>query len=87
MARNPIPAETEWRKSSYSGTSGGDCIEVAAPWRKSSYSGPNGGDCVEIVALAATVAVRDSKDPGAGLFRVTPKAFTAFVAAASLGRV
>jgi uncharacterized protein DUF397 len=37
-----------WRKSSYSDSSGGDCVEVAVEWRKSSYSGPGGGECVEV---------------------------------------
>ncbi|MET9529368.1 DUF397 domain-containing protein [Streptomyces sp. NPDC006649] len=40
-----------WRKSSYSGSTGGECVECTvidgAAWRKSSYSGTNGGDCVE----------------------------------------
>ncbi|WP_326694953.1 DUF397 domain-containing protein [Streptomyces sp. NBC_01766] len=40
-----------WRKSSYSGTNGGDCVECTvtdgAAWRKSTYSGSTGGDCVE----------------------------------------
>jgi hypothetical protein len=38
-----------WRKSSYSGSSGGNCVEVAS-WRKSSYSGGSGGDCVEVAS-------------------------------------
>jgi Domain of unknown function (DUF397) len=38
-----------WRKSSYSGNGGQDCVEVAsAPWRTSSYSSGNGGQCVEV---------------------------------------
>ncbi|MFD9894538.1 DUF397 domain-containing protein [Amycolatopsis sp. NPDC059027] len=37
-----------WRKSSHSGSNGGDCVEVALPWRKSSYSTSNNGDCVEV---------------------------------------
>lgn len=37
-----------WRKSSYSGSAGGNCVEVATVWRKSSYSGSNGGNCVEV---------------------------------------
>jgi hypothetical protein len=37
-----------WRKSSYSGDNGGNCVEVANVWRKSSHSGDNGGDCVEV---------------------------------------
>jgi Domain of unknown function (DUF397) len=44
-----------WRKSSYSGCNGGNCVEVAnltdAHWRKSSWSGGNGGNCVEVAAL------------------------------------
>jgi Domain of unknown function (DUF397) len=39
-----------WRKSSYSGSNGGDCVEVAEVWRKSSYSAGNGGNCVEVAA-------------------------------------
>jgi hypothetical protein len=54
----------EWRKSSYSGGNGGQCVEVAAAWRKSSYSGGNGGDCVEVADnMPRIVAVRDSKNP------------------------
>ncbi|MCX4962878.1 DUF397 domain-containing protein [Streptomyces virginiae] len=64
-----------WRKSSYSGNTGGDCVECAplgsAAWRKASYSGTIGGD--------GTVAVRDSKNPGGPVFTVTADAFTAFV--------
>ena len=68
-----------WRKSSYSGTNGGDCVEVAEVWRKSSYSGGNGGDCVEVAAaLPAAIAVRDSKDPGGPKLIFTPAAWAAF---------
>jgi hypothetical protein len=39
-----------WRKSSYSGNNGGDCVEVAT-WRKASYSGnDNSTDCVEFAS-------------------------------------
>ncbi|MEU2390632.1 DUF397 domain-containing protein [Streptomyces sp. NPDC007369] len=37
-----------WFKSSYSGSDGGDCVEVAVAWRKSSYSGSDGGNCLEV---------------------------------------
>ncbi|MFJ2231950.1 DUF397 domain-containing protein [Streptomyces halstedii] len=37
-----------WFKSSYSGSEGGDCVEVAYNWRKSSYSGSEGGNCLEV---------------------------------------
>ncbi|MFF9401795.1 DUF397 domain-containing protein [Streptomyces sp. NPDC014744] len=38
----------EWFKSSYSGSDGGQCLEVAYEWRKSSYSGDEGGACLEV---------------------------------------
>lgn len=31
MENHPLTEETMWRKSSYSGQNGGDCIEFAAP--------------------------------------------------------
>ena len=74
-----------WRKSSYSGTNGGACIEVAEVWRKSSYSGSNGGDCVEVAPLPAAIAVRDSKDPGGPKLIFTPQAWAAFTAAIRTG--
>ncbi|MEV0262235.1 DUF397 domain-containing protein [Streptomyces sp. NPDC050617] len=37
-----------WFKSSYSGSEGGACLEVAYTWRKSSYSTDEGGACVEV---------------------------------------
>ena len=81
----------QWRKSSYSGSNGGECIECApvgtASWRKSSHSGPSGGDCVEVAGLTASVAVRDSKDTSRPHLRVTPAAFAVFVDAAARGRV
>jgi hypothetical protein len=52
-----------WVKSSHSGTSGGDCLEVAASWTKSSYSGPSGGNCVEVATAPKAMHVRDSKQP------------------------
>ncbi len=80
-----------WRKSSYSGNTGGDCIECAplgaAAWRKSSYSGTTGGDCVEVATQPCRIAVRDSKNPGSPAFTVAPSAFAAFVAAAVDGAV
>ncbi|MFG2029659.1 DUF397 domain-containing protein [Streptomyces sp. NPDC048825] len=73
-----------WRKSSYSGSSGGDCVECAplgnAEWRKSTHSGTSGGECVEVADLTPHIAVRDSKNPEGGAFTVTPDAFTTFVA-------
>lgn len=72
-----------WRKSSYSGSNGGECVECAplggAVWRKASYSGGTGGDCVEVAARPHLVAVRDSKRPGGPALTVAPEAFGAFV--------
>ena len=70
--------ELQWFKSSYSGSEGGECVEVAYTWRKSSYSGDEGGECIEIAACPHTVHVRDSKNPDGPTFGVTPKAWAAF---------
>jgi Domain of unknown function (DUF397) len=48
-----------WRKASYSGSQGGNCIE-AATWRKASYSAHNGG-CVAAGTGAGVVGVRDTQ--------------------------
>jgi hypothetical protein len=78
-----------WRKSSYSGDTGGQCVECAplgaVAWRKSSYSGDTGGECIEIAAQPCRVAVRDSKDPDGPAFTITTAAFAAFVTAAAEG--
>lgn len=83
--------DLRWRKSSYSGPNGGDCIECAplgtAAWRKSSFSGSDGGDCIEVADLTAHIAVRDSKNPEGPAFLATPAAFAAFVSAAAEGRL
>ncbi|MFC8700371.1 MULTISPECIES: DUF397 domain-containing protein [Streptomyces] len=72
-----------WFKSSYSGSEGGQCLEVAYDWRKSSYSGSEGGACVEIAAHPAAVHVRDSKDIEGPTFTVAPQAWSAFAAYAA----
>ncbi|OUD01343.1 DUF397 domain-containing protein, partial [Streptomyces swartbergensis] len=51
----------EWFKSSYSGSEGGECLEVAYLWRKSSYSGSEGGQCLEVATHPTAVHIRDSK--------------------------
>lgn len=48
MMRTDQAGFSGWRKSSHSGGSGGECIEVAHAWHKSSYSGASGGNCVEV---------------------------------------
>ncbi|WP_149181022.1 DUF397 domain-containing protein [Streptomyces sp. TRM49041] len=77
----------QWFKSSYSSSSGGNCIEVAFDWRKSSYSSDSGGECVEVAACPQTVHVRDSKNPDGGTFAVTPSAWSAFLTGAATGTV
>ncbi|WP_306189327.1 MULTISPECIES: DUF397 domain-containing protein [unclassified Streptomyces] len=80
--------EIKWRKSSYSGDQGGECVECAPlgplVWRKSSYSSDQGGNCVEIAETpCATVAIRDSKIPTGPVLTLRPEAFTSFVTWAS----
>ncbi|MEU6175569.1 DUF397 domain-containing protein [Streptantibioticus parmotrematis] len=77
-------AALRWFKSSYSGSEGGACVEVAFTWRKSSYSSEQGGDCVEVgypwhtSARPSVVHVRDSKDPQGPTLAFTPTAWAAF---------
>ena len=40
--------------------------KVVPDWRKSSYSGNGGGNCVGVGAAARAIAVRDTKQDGAG---------------------
>ncbi|WP_327171672.1 DUF397 domain-containing protein [Streptomyces sp. NBC_00656] len=70
----------EWFKSSYSGSEGGECLEVAYDWQKSSHSGDEGGQCVEIAAHPAAVHVRDSKNPEGPTLTLAPTTWTAFAA-------
>ncbi|MBM4790815.1 DUF397 domain-containing protein [Streptomyces sioyaensis] len=77
-----------WRKSSYSNSDGGNCIEVSddflttAAWRKSSYSNSDGGECIEIADnLPALVPVRDSKNPQGPALVFSATAWGSFVAA------
>ncbi|GAA2117750.1 DUF397 domain-containing protein [Actinomadura alba] len=76
-----------WRKSSYSDSSHGDCVEVGAvPWHKSSYSGSSGGACVEIADLSRMIAVRDSKDVDGPMLAFGRSAFRTFVGEIRTGR-
>ncbi|WP_269648924.1 DUF397 domain-containing protein [Streptomyces sp. ActVer] len=80
-----MPTGIQWRKSSYSGDQGGECIECAPigplAWRKSTYSGDLGGDCVEVADIAATtmIAIRDSKNPAGPMLTLDPAAFSTFL--------
>jgi hypothetical protein len=71
--------ELAWFKSSYSGTDGNECLEVALSWRKSSHSGTDGDECVEVAACPDTVHVRDSKDKQGPQLDLSPAAWGAFV--------
>ncbi|MFF7156926.1 DUF397 domain-containing protein [Streptomyces sp. NPDC088197] len=73
-----MSAPLKWFKSSYSGSQGGDCVEIAYAWRKSSYSSEQGGECIEVAAHPAAVHVRDSKDPQGPSLTFTPAAWAAF---------
>jgi hypothetical protein len=69
---------TSWRRSSYSGTTGGNCVEVA--WRKSSYSGGTGaGNCVEVAIAVDAVAVRDSKNVTGPVLTFAPDVWSLFL--------
>ena len=71
--------EMSWRKSSYSGNGGGDCVEVGG-WRKSSYSSNGGADCVEAGHAPGAVVVRDTKDRDGGTLAFGARAWDEFVA-------
>ncbi|WHM38108.1 DUF397 domain-containing protein [Streptomyces sp. BPTC-684] len=71
--------ELAWFKSSHSGSSGDDCVEVALDWRKSTYSSSGAGDCVEVASCPATIHVRDSKNPTGPRFAVSPAAWEGFL--------
>ncbi|MFE5072385.1 DUF397 domain-containing protein [Streptomyces halstedii] len=84
METSPNLKNASWRKSSYSGNTGGECVECTvtggAAWRKSSYSGNTGGDCLEVAAgCPATVPVRDSKNPAGPVLLLGADAWQAFV--------
>jgi Domain of unknown function (DUF397) len=71
-----------WRKATYSGGNGGNCVEVGA-WRKATHSGANGGDCVEVATADTEIAVRDSKDPAGPSLSFTPSAWRFFLVRAA----
>ncbi|MFI0903447.1 DUF397 domain-containing protein [Streptomyces sioyaensis] len=69
-----------WFKSSYSGSAGGNCIEVAYDWQKSSYSGSAGGDCLEVATCPHAIHIRDSKNPTGPSLTLSATAWAAFLA-------
>jgi len=87
-----MTSNVSWRKSSYSGGSGGNCIEVGSGqdvivvrdtkdrprWRKSTYSGSNGGDCTEVADYDSRVLVRDTKDRTGPVLAFSPDVWRRF---------
>ncbi|MDJ1133899.1 DUF397 domain-containing protein [Streptomyces iconiensis] len=67
-----------WFKSSYSGTDGDSCLEVALTWHKSSHSGGDGDSCVEVAECPEAIHVRDSKDTTLPHLTLTPHTWAAF---------
>jgi hypothetical protein len=47
-------------------------------WRKSSYSGNGGGNCVEVADHGNRVLVRDTKDRGGAILRVSHETWRRF---------
>lgn len=84
-----------WRKSSYSTSNGGDCIEVGGTisanelpvtWRKSSYSSSNSGECLEVgEGTTRIVPVRDSKAPHGPAVLFASGAWASFVTGVKAG--
>jgi hypothetical protein len=62
-----------------------DLSQSDLTWRKSSFSGAS-DNCVEVAELSdGGRAVRDSKNPSAGMLRFTPGEWNAFIAGARVG--
>ncbi|MFE1768173.1 DUF397 domain-containing protein [Streptomyces angustmyceticus] len=80
-AANPHQSgDLAWFKSSYSGSEGGDCLEVAYDWSKSTYSGSAGGNCLEVATCPHAIHVRDSKNPGGPILTLSATAWASFLA-------
>ncbi|WP_235029262.1 DUF397 domain-containing protein [Streptomyces sp. 3213.3] len=62
-----MPTGIQWRKSSYSGDQGGDCVEIAETPRLATPTTPT------------TLLIRDSKTPAGPILTLDPAAFTTFV--------
>jgi len=72
---------SQWNKSSYSGSTDAQCLEVSPQWVKSSRSA-NQGQCVEAShPTDQVVAVRDSKEqhPGGTVLVFTGSEWTTFI--------
>lgn len=65
MVENPTTRPT-WRRSSYTGAHGDNCVECAsAAWTTSSYSSPT-GQCVEVTDVSSTEYRKSSHSSPAG---------------------
>jgi hypothetical protein len=82
-----MSGELSWFKSSYSGSQGDSCVEVALSRAESGRSGSAGDACVEVAACAEAVHVRDSKVTGGPQLALSSGAWRAFVGLASAARV
>ncbi|WNI23239.1 DUF397 domain-containing protein [Streptomyces sp. ITFR-16] len=74
-----MSTDLKWFKSSYSGSDGGNCVEIALAWTKSSHSSDDSGNCVEVATCPHTVHVRDSKDTAVPALALSPDAWAAFL--------
>jgi hypothetical protein len=72
-------SSADWRKSTYSGNNGGNCLE-AATWRKSTHSGNNGGACVEVADAARGILVRDTTNRAGAVLAIPAGAWRALLA-------
>lgn len=74
-----MTSSLRWFKSSYSDSSGGQCLETAYTWHKSSHSNDSGGDCVEVASCPHTIHIRDSKNPDGPSLTASPAAWADFL--------
>ncbi|MFE8986862.1 DUF397 domain-containing protein [Streptomyces collinus] len=56
---------------------------VELTWVKSSYSSSGDGDCVEVASNPDTIHIRDSKNRQGPQLRLSPTAWSAFLAHAA----
>ncbi len=83
----PDLTNVQWRTSSYSGSTGGDCVELGGVWSKGSHSDSSGVGCVELAGGPHDVAVRDSKDPDGPKLVFESAAFSAFARRVKTGEL
>jgi hypothetical protein len=65
------PSKARWRKSTFSGDNGGNCVEVAELTSRLENTRPGHDDTL--------IAVRDSKDPEGPELFFTPAEWDAFL--------